>query len=339
MCTDFLLLAHDLSVVNGRSMEFGSDLKSEILIGGKGTEKHSAAPDLKQGLRWTATHGYVGLNAYGTHIITDGMNDAGLSIGALWLPGTQYPHTVSDPSKALAADLFTSWVLATCATVEEVRQGLAGIEIWGSVLLQDEMPLHFPVHDHHGHSIVIEFIEGETRIHDNPVAVLTNAPPFPWQLTNIETYVGLKATDAESIRIGLKEFSPPGHGSGMRGLPGDSTPPSRFIRTVFQKHFATRPADSEAACNLALHLLNTVDIPAGTSASLPNKRGVSEDDYTQWVVVKALTERVFNFRTYDTPTVMQIDLKKLDLLVPGERLYPLPTEPVSIDITPTLKAG
>jgi len=37
--------------------------------------------------------------------------------------------------------------------------------------------------------------------------------------------------------------------------------------------------------------------------------------------------------------ILQIDLKTLDLSVPGERLYPLPSQPVSIDITPTLKAG
>ncbi|HMG50716.1 MAG TPA: choloylglycine hydrolase family protein [Inquilinus sp.] len=339
MCTDFLLLAGDASVVNGRSMEFGSDLKSELLIGGRGTPKQSGAPDFGQGLSWTTKHGYVGMNARGSHIVTDGMNEVGLSIGALWLPGTEYTRTVATPSSALAVDLFTSWVLGTCATVDEVKQKLRGGEVvvWGSLLLQEEMPLHFPVHDQEGRSIVIEFMGGETQIYENPVAVLTNAPPFPWHLTQIDTYVGLEAEDAKPIRIGGQEFKPPGHGSGMLGLPGDSTPPSRFIRTVFQKHFATRPANSEAACNLALHLLNTVDIPVGTSVSRPGPIKKSEDDYTQWVVIKALTEKVFNFRTYDNPTIMQVDLKKLDLSIPGEQLHPLPPQPVSIDITPTLR--
>ncbi len=91
MCTDFLLLAGDASVVNGRSMEFGSDLKSELLIGGRGTEKLSPTPDLKDELHWTARYGYVGMNAYGKKIITDGMNEVGLSIGALWLPRHALP--------------------------------------------------------------------------------------------------------------------------------------------------------------------------------------------------------------------------------------------------------
>jgi choloylglycine hydrolase len=68
MCTDFLLQAadEDTSVVVGRSMEFGEDLGSQILVGGRGTKKQSAAPDsLKGGLSWTAKYGYVGLNVSG----------------------------------------------------------------------------------------------------------------------------------------------------------------------------------------------------------------------------------------------------------------------------------
>lgn len=47
MCTDFLLTAADAdhSVVVGRSMEFGEDLGSQILVGGRGTKKHGGAPD------------------------------------------------------------------------------------------------------------------------------------------------------------------------------------------------------------------------------------------------------------------------------------------------------
>ena len=87
MCTDFLLQAadEDDSVVNGRSMEFGEDLGSQILIGGRGTKKQSAAPDSpKGGLSWIAKYGYVGLNVAKLglpKLICDGMNEKGLSIG------------------------------------------------------------------------------------------------------------------------------------------------------------------------------------------------------------------------------------------------------------------
>jgi choloylglycine hydrolase len=161
--------------------------------------------------------------------------------------------------------------------------------------------------------------------------------PFAWQLSNIGNYVGLTSVDAAPITIGSATYLTPGHGSGMRGLPGDSTPPSRFIRLLFQKQFATQPANSADAGNLALHLLNTVDIPLGTSpAKNEQKPSKGNDDYTQWVVVKALTARTFSYRTADNPTLMQINFDELDLGDAREVPHLMPQEATSIDITDKL---
>ncbi|WP_323122296.1 linear amide C-N hydrolase [Burkholderia alba] len=336
MCTDFLLKAADGSVVNGRSMEFGTALHSEIFVVGRGTKMHSASPHLAPGLNWISRYGLVGMNAFGSHIVTDGINEAGLSVGCLWLPGiTHYASTVRDASRALLIAQLANWLLASFATTGEVGDNLASVEIWGGHEIDKQLPLHLSVHDRDGNSIVIEFTDpsGQPVIYDNPVAVLTNAPAFPWHLSNIGNFVGLQARDAEPIEIGGTLFSPAGHGSGMRGLPGDSTPPSRFIRTVFEKRFAKQPANAAAARNLALHLLNIVDIPLGTSASLPSTLGKVDDDYTQWAVVKTLSAPSFGVRTYDNTTLMEVVLAEIDLATPGERLYPLPAEPVSINIS------
>jgi Linear amide C-N hydrolases, choloylglycine hydrolase family/Transposase IS116/IS110/IS902 family len=170
-----------------------------------------------------------------------------------------------------------------------------------------------------------------------------NAPPFAWQLTNIRNYVGLSSVDAQPITIGGNSSNSPGHGSGMRGVPGDSTPPSRFIRLLFQKQFATQPASSTDASNLALHLLNTVDIPLGTSAAQnEQKPSKGNDDYTQWVVVKALTARTFSYRTAANPTLMQINFDELDLGDAREEAYSMPQEATYINVTEQLshvKAG
>jgi choloylglycine hydrolase len=343
MCTDFLLQAadQDNSVVIGRSMEFGEDLGSQILVGGRGTKKQSGAPDSpKGGLSWTAKYGYVGLNVAGLdmpHLICDGMNEKGLSIGALWLPGfTEYGPTVSSNAQALEVSDFTNWVLGNFATVAEVDEGLMHVQIWGSSLTSAKIPIHFSIHDASGTSVVIEFLKGNTQgwVQSNTVGVLTNAPPFAWQLTNIGNYAGLSSVDAAPITIGGSPYPPPGHGSGMRGVPGDSTPPSRFIRLLFQKQFATQPANNTDAISQALHLLNTVDIPLGTSAAQQEQKpSKGNDDYTQWVVVKALAARTFSYRTAGNPTLMQINFADLDLDIAREEHYQMPNEPTYIDIT------
>jgi choloylglycine hydrolase len=265
------------------------------------------------------------------------MNKKGLSIGALWLPGhTQYSPTVSSKAQALDIKDFTNWVLGNFATLAEVKAGLTGVQIWGSSLTNRQIPIHFSIHDASGESAVLEFLAGNTQgqWQVNPVGVLTNAPPFAWQLTNIRNYVGLSSVDAQPITIGGNSYPPPGHGSGMRGVPGDSTPPSRFIRLLFQKQFATQPANSADASNLALHLLNTVDIPLGTSAAKnEQKPSKGNDDYTQWVVVKALTARTFSYRTAGNPTLMQINFADLDLGDAREVHHLMPPEATYIDIT------
>jgi choloylglycine hydrolase len=246
---------------------------------------------------------------------------------------------VSNKAQALDVTDFTNWVLGNFATVAEVKAGLASVQVWGNSLTNSHIPIHFSIHDSSGESAVLEFLDGSTQglWQVNPVGVLTNAPPFAWQLSNIGNYAGLSSVDAEPITIGGTTYLPPGHGSGMRGLPGDSTPPSRFIRLLFQKQFATQPANSTDASNQALHLLNTVDIPLGTSAAQQEKKpSKGNDDYTQWVVVKALTARTFSYRTAANLTLMQISFAALDLDDAREVAYLMPQEATYIDITEQL---
>ncbi|MGB9418516.1 MAG: linear amide C-N hydrolase [Acidobacteriaceae bacterium] len=129
----------------------------------------------------------------------------------------------------------------------------------------------------------------------------------------------------------------------MRGLPGDSTPPSRFLRILFQKQFATQPANNTEAISQALHLLNTVDISLGISAAQQEQKpSKGSDDYMQWVVVKTLTARTFSYRTAVNPTLMQINFAELDFDAAREETYPMLQEVTYIDTTEKLsqvKAG
>ena len=84
----------------------------------------------------------------------------------------------------------------------------------------------------------------------------------------------------------------------MLGTPGDLTPPSRLVRAATLTHFADPVKTSDEAVNLAIHILNTVDIP----------HGVASEDYTNWIVAKDLTHRALYYRTYNDLTVRVIYL-------------------------------
>ncbi|HVG58080.1 MAG TPA: choloylglycine hydrolase family protein [Hyalangium sp.] len=337
MCTDFLIVAADKTAVNGRSMEFGLNLDSKLLVRAVGDKFQSPSPKGLNGLSWTAKYGYVGLTARDFPVVVDGMNTQGLSTGSLWLPGSSYPP-VTNPSLALALEDFVGWVLGNFATVAEVQSALTQgqAQVWEGKWMTSLLPLHFPIHDAQGNSIVVEFMNGQVQFYPNPVGVLTNNPPFPMQLTNIGGYAGLTPWDAKPVEIGGQQFGPAGHGSGMMGLPGDSTPPSRFVRATYLKQYAQAPENAAEACNLAFHILNDVDIPRGTSRAMNPMINKEEDDYTQWVVVKDLTNKVLYTRFYGNMCVYSVNLSTLDFSQAAGKEYAVPSTPTSIDITSKL---
>ena len=97
---------------------------------------------------------------------------------------------------------------------------------------------------------------------------MTNAPVFPWHLDNVRNYIGLTPWEVGEATVNGTAFPQTGHGTGLRGIPGDFTPPSRLIGTLFLNEFGsmTQAMDAHAARNLALHILNDVDIPKGVVA-------------------------------------------------------------------------
>lgn len=311
-CTNFLVKARDGAVVNGRSMEFAQPMASRAVVHPGGESMQSIAPGGKKGLAWTSKYGYVVLTSMGKEGPNDGLNEKGLSLGFLWFPGTSY-QTIEASESARAIEIldFASWLLGNFAAVDEARQQLSEVRVWGQVnpLLKGVPPLHVALSDATGKAVVIEFVEGRMNVHDNPFGVLTNNPSFPWQLTNLSNYVNLTAVDVKPLVANGVTLPPTGHGAGMLGLPADATPPSRFVRTFFNTQNAAPAKDARAAVNLALHILNAVDIPQGIDRLSAT---ALVGDYTQWTVIKDLTNRVLYFRSYGDLSPKAIDLKKLD---------------------------
>ena len=351
MCTDFVIAAaNGGGVVNGRSLEWGSPMHSEVKAVEAGTTFRADSPSgLGTGLEWTSTYPYLGMTVGAVKpLVIDGLNTQGLSCGALWFPAGTYPSTVTDDSVALDAPLVVDWVLGNHSTVDEVQAALSSpttVQLWGDQEEQEYVTLHWAVHDAEGHSLVIELVDGELQLYadtpgapaPNAIGVLTNDPPFPDQLTNLGFYSHLSPWDAAAVEIGGQPVAPAGHGSGMMGVPGDSTPPSRFVRAAYLRQFATaseqtQPSTAPGACNLAFHLLNDVDIAAGTSLSKSNG-GQTDADQTQWAVVKDLTDQILYVRPYGDMCVFSVDLGGLDWQTASKSNLPLPTAPQSIDLT------
>lgn len=308
-CTNFLIEAEGDTFINGRSMEFAQPLGTQVVIQPRGDSIQTEAPGNKNGMKWTSKYGYVTMIGLGLNRAVDGLNEKGLSFGALWQPDSVFPKIdENQPQNVVPLDFMGNYILGNFATVEEVKQGLEKIQVWGRTIPELGMvpPLHFTVHDSSGKSIVIEFLNGKTEIFDNPIGVLTNAPEFPWHLANLRNYTRLTNQQASAVNVNGFSVGPVGQGAGFMGMPGDWTPPSRFIRAAFLVNFAAKGKTAESGVNIAAHILNTFDIPLGIVAS----DGIYE--FTQWIVIKDLKNLVFYYRAYENLILKKIDLKSQD---------------------------
>ena len=97
-CTSMIFKAEDGTRIYARTMEWGaSDLKSEMMLVPRSTAFSSALGDGKTGAAWKNQFGFVGVNAAHLAYATDGMNEAGLTVGALFFPGfAKYQEVKAD---------------------------------------------------------------------------------------------------------------------------------------------------------------------------------------------------------------------------------------------------
>ena len=329
MCTDARIIARDGTIVSARTMEFALPLGSRLVLRPRGSRLTSPAPGGGSGLSWEARFGSCYLDSMGADAASDGLNEAGLGIGALYLPGeTEYEQVPADEqSTALSNALFCQWVLARFGTVNEVKEGLRDVRVWGEpqpLLGGIAVPLHFVVHDDTGASMVLEWLAGRLHVHDSAVGVLTNCPTFDWHLANLRNYANLTPVNVSPTTVDGLSFASLGQGSGLLGLPGDPTPPSRFVQTAATLHLAIKPADAREAITLAQKILNRVDIPIGLTRD-PGPDGVAHGDRTQWAVIRDHTNRTMYWRSYHDMTLRCLDLKDAPLS-PGDPIRRTPIE-------------
>ncbi|MEX0643506.1 MAG: choloylglycine hydrolase family protein [Pirellulales bacterium] len=338
-CTGIQLTAKDGSVVHARTLEFGEVLPPVIVAIPKGIDQVGMAPSGAPGLKWKTSYAAVGMGMQGNSFLADGVNEQGLASGLFYHPGyAKYAEPQpGEENRVIAPFQLISYLLTTCATVEDARLALESVIVAPTVLKEMGFapPIHAIVRDATGASIVIEFLNGQTVIYDNPVGVITNDPTFDWHLTNLGNYINLSPTNVPSVMEGDLELSQLGQGSGLLGLPGDYTPPSRFIRAVAFTQSADKPESATDAINTAFHILDSFDIVKGVVRSA---HGSSDPaDFTQWTSAADMKSGRYYFRTYANPQIRVVDLHRLDLSSGQVLYFPVDDkEPTFEDVTSKL---
>lgn len=269
MCTTINLPSKD-GFIAGRTMEFGFDFHfATIFIPRqfKITNNHGI-----NGSSLKTQYAFIGSNFLDLNGVNDGVNEHGLMGSINYFPGyaTYEEKPTGTKDYSFGPEFFLSFILGNCKNVAEAKALISQIELINSV--QKEvgfvLPLHFAIFDKEGNAIVVEPQDKKLYIHNNPIGIMTNSPEFTWHLTNLRNYVNNSPVNSDSVTLRNHTFSKFGQGTGLSGIPGDFTPPSRFIRAAFFSNNMPEQESSIQAVQQAFHILNNFDLPLGSTIDL-----------------------------------------------------------------------
>lgn len=253
------------------------------------------------------------------------MNEKGLYVGVYYLPGfAEYAeYSKAEASKSMSVGDLMQWMLSSFETVDGIIKNLDKVKVV-SVQNKDfggaELPFHFKIADASGNGKIIEIVEkGTIKIYEPYLGVITNSPTYDWHILNQRNYLGLSTLPKSSKKFDSYEVKATGGGSGLLGIPGDFTPPSRFVRAAAFTASVRLLKNSEDAVFESFRILDNFNVPIG--AQLPRShipKGVVSA--TQVTTSSDLKNRTFYYHTMWNRQVRKIDLKKIDFVKVKEQI-------------------
>lgn len=318
MCTGIRLKAKNNDIIYARTLEFGNVLPSTLLYIPNGITIKSA---INKESNFQSRYKCIGINAFKSTTLIDGINEAGLAGGIFYFPNYASFQTIDNNKQNVAPSDLLTFILTNCKNISEVKNTLQNINVPEVPLPQygypQTPPMHYVFHDKDS-CLVIEYVDKTLNIYENSIGTVTNAPTFSWHLTNLANYINLSAINHSDIKIGKNIIKPLGQGSGLLGLPGDFTSPSRFIRATFFSQHAIPTENSSTETANAFHILNNFDIPFGSVVQQNNNQNYYE--FTQWTSCSDLNNQRYSFHTYLDRNIKTIDLRSLESLT-GNLFY------------------
>ncbi len=249
----------------------------------------------------------------------DGANEHGLAMAGLNFPGNaHYGKTLLGKDNVCQFE-FIPFVLGKCKNLEEARVLLEGINIIDEPFDAGlpPSPLHWII-SHGSASLVVESMKDGIHIHENPVGVMTNNPPFEYQMFNLNNYRNLNVKNGEnkfSEKLGLTEYC---EGLGALGLPGDVSSMSRFVRAVFNKENSVCESSEESSLSQFFHILQSVEMCRG--ACVLQSGGYDISVYTSCINT---SRGIYYYKTYDNSTVNAVCMEYAELESSRLLRYPL----------------
>lgn len=245
-------------------------------------------------------------------------NEKGLSMAGLNFPGFAVYYPDSEGKDNITPFELIPWLLGQCSDLDEAlillnRINLLSEPFSGSLPLS---PLHWIISDRN-RSVTVESLKDGLRIHDNPVGILTNSPPFDYHMLRLADYLHVHPEECDNRfapDITIAQYS---RGLNTVGLPGGLDSSSRFVRAAFTKLSSKSDETEQHSVSQFFHILGSVAQQRG----LVTVNG--EYELTYYSCCCNTDKGIYYYTTYDNSRITGVDMHQEDLDAAKLITYPL----------------
>ncbi len=304
MCTAAVYQTKDFYF--GRTLDHDVSYGEEITVTPRNFRFHFT------GMGEMGTHyGMIGMAhvAQGYPLYYDAVNEKGLGMAGLNFAGNAFYGNELEGKENVAVFEFIPWILEQCAAVKEVKGLLAKINLTDTPFHESLPPaqLHWIIADRE-ECITVESVREGIKVHDNPVGILTNNPPFEEQMFQLNNYMHLSPKEPQNLFSSTLPLNAYSLGMGALGLPGDLSSQSRFIRAAFVKMNSVSGSSEEESVSQFFHILGSVDQQRGCCIT-----GGGKYEITAYTSCCNADRGIYYYTTYENHQITAVDMNKENL--------------------------
>lgn len=255
-------------------------------------------------------HALIGMATVveGYPLYYEAANEHGLAMAGLNFPGNAHYFPVTEGKENIASFELIPWILCNCRDLEEAKAALSRMNLC-DIAFSDSLPpspLHWMIADKTG-ALTVECTQEGMKLFDNPLGVLTNNPPFDYQMTHLADFMHLSPHSPKNS-FGEVSLAPYSRGMGGMGLPGDLSSASRFVRAAFVK-LNSRSGESEMeSISQFFHILGAVEQQRGC-VQLENE----EMEITAYSSCINMERGIYYYTTYENHCISAVNMHACDL--------------------------
>lgn len=241
-------------------------------------------------------------------LIAEAVNEKGLVMANLNFPSNAHYFEYKENCLNLTPFELIPYTLKHFESVKEAKEHLKNLNLLNEPFAPSLplAPLHFILADEYD-SIVIESQEDGLHIYDNDLAILSNNPPFPHHIANLENYRNLSVSNPKTNLLNKNGLSY-GQGLGAVGLPGDSSPMSRFVQTAFYVACSQTLEKNQIHEAQLMLILEKISMLRGCV-----KTDEEKWDITSYSACINASKLVYIIKTYDELNVFKVNMLNEDL--------------------------